>query len=871
MQELRTLTRRGAPSPLPAAGRVDPARPALIAPDGAVVDHGTLRSRVDAVASGLRTGDRRLAHIELGATVDDIVAYLAVLEAGHVALLLPPGHAADAVRRAWPADLDVRAGRIDPLHDGDAPRHLLHPDLALLLSTSGSTGSPKLVRLSHANLTSNAHAIAAALGLSAGDRGVTSLPLHYCFGLSVLHSHLAIGASVALTDRSILDAGFWDTVDDGVTTLAVVPHMIELAETTGVLERPHPSLRLITQAGGRMAEDRVRRTAELGAAHGWGLSVMYGQSEATARIAVQDPGATLTSPSTVGRPVPGTQLRLDRDVPESDGISGEIVVTGPGVMLGYAEHPDDLALGRMVTELRTGDLGVLDGDRLRIVGRRAGFVKVLGLRIDLARVEAALERQGLVACVTGDDGGLRVAAEPVPGEPRDTTASRVRRLAAEAAGLGVGHVRVAVAPLARLANGKVDRAGCDVLVRATDPEECADSRQRIDSPGAAVRVAAALRDVLGVGDVDLDRSFVALGGDSLTHVQAAARLSAVLGDLPADWHHRPLRELIDSAPTAPASTTSRPRRWQRLEASVILRAIAAVIICGSHAELFRILGGAHTLMAVAGYSTALFGLSAAGVAARWRSGTRLLIGVAVPTAVTALIGMTYGRYGWGNVFLVNWATGNIATARRNELWFVDVLVLCVLLATALLSVPALARRWLADPWRVAVALLVAGLVSRFAILSVDHDSPMRGIMPTVFWLFAAGMALAVARTRRRTELTLALALLGTLGYFPDDPARNAVIAGGIAVLALVRSVPLPSLVVPLVTVLAAASLHIYLIQFHVLTLMSRTVTDDSLARTLAALAAGVILWRLTAGPISRLQDLLVPLRSPHPTPERIAP
>src|SRR5699024_2236692 len=126
------------------------------------------------------------------------------------------------------------------------PQHLLHPDLALLLSTSGSTGSPKLVRLSRANVVSNALAIAGALGLDASDRGVTRLPLHYCFGLSVLHSHLAVGASVALTDASVLDEDLWRVVDaHGVTDLAVVPHMVELMETTGVLEREHPSLRLV--------------------------------------------------------------------------------------------------------------------------------------------------------------------------------------------------------------------------------------------------------------------------------------------------------------------------------------------------------------------------------------------------------------------------------------------------------------------------------------------------------------------------------------------------------------------------------------------------------------------------------------------------
>lgn len=853
-------------SPLPSACEVDPAHPALFAPDGTVIDHGTLRERVDGVAARLPDG-RLLAHVRLTPTIADIVAYLAVLEAGHVALLMPPGRAGRTVERAWPADLSVDAGEITMGARGreGTPGHLLHQDLALLLSTSGSTGSPKLVRLSHSNVTSNASAIASALRITASDRGVTSLPLHYCFGLSVLHSHLAVGASVALTSDSVLDDGFWEIVDDGVTNVAVVPHMVELMEGSGVLERPHPSLRLIAQAGGRMAPERVERIARLGHDSGWGLAVMYGQSEATARISVQPPDLTATSPDTVGHPVPGTSIRFDTGVAEADATtgSGEILISGPGVMLGYAEHPDDLALGRMVTELRTGDMGVLDDDGvLRIVGRRAGFVKVLGLRIDLSRVEAALEHEGLVACVTGDDTGLRVAVEPLDDEPLGETGARARKIAARACGLGVGHVRSAVLPLARLANGKVDRAGCDVLVRGSDPEECADARQRIDSPSLSVRAAAVLRDVLGREEVDLNQSFVAQGGDSLSHVPASVGLSSVLGDLPRDWHHRPVAELIDSA--APAGDVGAvgqgPRNgWRRLETSVLLRALAVVMICGTHAGLFRLPGGAHTLMVLAGFNAALFGLSAAGISERWRGTARFLIGVGVPTMALAAVGMALGRYSWGNVLLANWATGELGRLKRNELWFVDALILCVLLVTVVLSFRPVARLWRADPWRVAFGLAIVALVPRYLILGL-FEGTLRGLMPTVFWLFAVGLALAHARTSSRRAWTLAVAVVGVVNFFPEDLARNATILVGIVALALLQNVRIPAFVIPLVTVLAAASLHIYLVQFLIL-----AHVPSPLLGTLVALAAGVLLWRAISGPVHRLQKL-VPIQGRTPSP-----
>lgn len=880
---LATALRPAAPtgprrSPLPAADQVDPAAPALVGADGTVVDHGTLRRRVEEVAAGLpdaRAG-RMLVHVPLAARVEAVVGYLAVLEAGHAALVTSCQAAAAApVTDAWPVDLAMDlAGTFTPAPP--APGHLLHPDLALLLSTSGSTGSPKLVRQSHRNLTSNASAIAAALGLTAADRGVTSLPLHYCFGLSVLHSHLTVGASVALTTASVLEEDFWSLVDGcGVTDIAVVPHLVELMETTGVLQVPHPSLRLLTQAGGRLAPERVARTARLGLEHGWGLAVMYGQTEATARIAVHPPAAVLRAPDAVGRPVPGTSVLLDRSVPEADAPTGtgEVLVRGPGVMMGYAEHPDELALGQMLTELRTGDLGRLDEDGvLRIVGRRSGFVKVLGLRIDLARVEAALEREGLVVCVTGDDEGLRVAVEPVDGRSVGDLSGLARRAAAHASGLGVGHVRVAVLPLARLANGKVDRAGCDVLVRGSDPEECVDARQQLDAPTLQVRVAAALGEVLGRDEVDLSRSFVAQGGDSLSHVQASTRLTALLGPLPVDWHHRPLGQLVDrsvqaGAPgpePARAPGAGRLRRWLgapvRLETSVVLRALAVVMICGTHAGLFRLLGGAHTLLVVAGYNAALFGLSAPGVRARWRGSGRLLLGIAVPTSLIALVGLSYGRYGWDNVLLANWLVDDISYGKHNELWFIDSLVACVLVTTLVLTVPAVSRRWRTDPWPVAFALVVAGLVPRFLILGLA-EGVLRGMMPTVFWLFAVGLALATARTAARRRWTLGAMVLGIAWFFPDDPLRNATILAGVLALALLPTLAVPSRLVPLVGTLAAASLVIYLVQFQVLDL----VPGPPLG-TLAALAAGVLLWRLTQRPLRRLTDRLLPPHTPAPQP-----
>jgi hypothetical protein len=851
--------------------------PALLTASGEALSHGELRRAVDDLAGRLPdvAHGRRLVHLPLRPDLAGVTAYLATLEAGHVALVTPEDGRTAAILDRYRPDVTA-TGDTDRPFDvlAPEPRHLLHPDLALLLSTSGSTGSPKLVRLSHRNVVSNAAAIAQALRLTEDDRAITSLPLHYCFGLSVLHSHLVAGASVVLHDGSVMDEALWHAVDGlGVTTLAVVPHMVELMESTGVLERPHPSLRLLAQAGGRMHPDRVVRTATLGRERGWDLAVMYGQTEATARICVLDPALVADNPDAVGRPVAGTTLHLDTTVPEASDGAGEVVVRGPGVMMGYAEHADDLALGPMLAELRTGDLGRIGPDGLlRLVGRRSGFVKIMGLRIDLGAVEGALESAGLTPCVGGDEHGLTVAVEPEIGVSTLETAARARRLAGEASGLGPAAVAVAVVELPLLPNGKLDRLGCAALVRGGSPDACEETRLRTAesvgaSPTLAVGVAHAVGDVLGLDAVDLERSFVQHGGDSLSHVQASVRLEGLVGPLPRGWHHRPLGELValgrerrsdagalgarEAVDAASAPGASRAG-WRTVETSVLLRAIAVVIICGSHADLFRILGGAHTLLAVAGFNAARFGLSAPTARGRWRASLRTLVGVAVPTAAVALFGMvTHERYGWPNVVLANWLLGDVDYGLRNELWFIDALVACTVTLTAVLALPAVGRVWRRDPWRVAVVVAAVALVPRFVVLHLG-EGVLRGIMPTTFWLFALGAAVAYADTRKRRLLTLALAVVGGATFFQDDPVRNATILAGIAALTLLPEVRLPARAVPVVGLLASASLYVYLVQFQIL-----DVVPTALGATLVAVTAGCVLWRVADRPVRRLQDLVL--------------
>ncbi|APH00694.1 AMP-binding protein [Janibacter indicus] len=850
MTPTATLTEVARPAPERVPGRgtapfVHPGstRPALLDGDR-VLTHADLAARVGALAERLpdaATG-RRLVHLHPTRDVPGVVAHLAVLAAGHVGLVTGPG--AESVTERFAPDVRLVGERIEALSTD--PQHLLHPDLALLLSTSGSTGSPKLVRLSHDNLTSNAAAIAEGLGLRADDRVITSLPLHYCYGLSVLHSALLAGGGIVVTERSVTDDEFWRLhAEHRVTVLAGVPHTFDLVDAR--LRAGTPGLRLVTQAGGALGAERVRELAVLGRRQGWELAVMYGQTEATARMAIQRGAEVLEHPDAVGRAVAASAFRLDHDVPGGSDEVGELVFTGPGVMLGYAEHPDELALGRMVAELRTGDLGRLDDGRVRIVGRRDDIAKVLGLRIDLGRVADALADAGHEVVVTADARHLLVTLVTDEGGNPHLVRS-VRERAVRAAGLAPGAVIVdTVAELPRLPNGKTDRAACRERALAATTGDPLPSGDQLAATVAVV--AAALRR----DDVDPDRSFAELGGDSYSLVQTSVALERALGPLPDGWHRVPLRRLA-----AQAGTPGRVVRWA--ETPVVVRALAALAICASHLGIISVPGGAHTLLALAGWSLTKFTLDDPRPAERRRRGLRSIATFAVPSMAVALFGLvTASGYGWENVLLVNWLVGEVEWGARINLWFIEALLACSVLALALVSVPALGRLHVRHPWAWSMALAAVALVPRW-ILVPESTGATRGLPGSVLWLFALGMALGAARTHRQRAATLALTAVGMWGFFVE-PSRGLTVLVAIAVLGLVPRVPLPRpLALPLGLV-AAASLHIYLVQWQVF-----RVVDDPWLALAGSLVLGVVLWWLLQRPTHALADLATRDRRPAPAP-----
>lgn len=759
-------------------GRADDA-PALVTERGAVSYAGLLQR----VAARRDHGVRRLRLLEVAPTVDFVVDYLAALADGHPVLLLAEG---DLERHAH------LAAEYVPDSTGE-----LHPDLALLLSTSGSTGSPKLVRLSRDNLLANARSIADYLDLLPGDVGVTTLPLHYCYGLSVLHSHLLAGASVVLTDLSVSRPAFWDLVrDHGVTGVAGVAHTYALLDAIGFGTEVLPSLphlRYLTQAGGRMAPAVVREYAELAGAHGIDLFVMYGQTEATARMAYVPPELVVDHPDVIGVPIPGGHLRID-----GDGDVGELVYSGPNVMLGYAHRRADLARGAEHVELRTGDLARLTPEGMfQVVGRLDRQAKVLGHRVDLDRVETVLSDAGLPA---------RVIAEPevlwvfTLGD-RPCERARARDTVSRTVGLHGAAVRVvAVDRLPLTAAGKPD----DGALRTHIQRERAQTSD-VAGPVTATEIRDLLAVALGRPGATVDDSFVALGGDSLSHVEVSTRLAARLGELPTDWPSMSAGELA----SRPAAAR---RSWVSVDVSTVLRALAILLVVVSHADLAQLQGGAHVLLAVAGYNLARFQLRGPDPTRAVLRSTRA---IAVPSALFVGALALLGRdYDWPTALLLNSAVGSDRWDAQWHFWFLEALVWSLVALALLLAVPVVRRALDRDPFGCSLALLAGALAVRFAWTGVTAGDTERYTAGVVVWCLALGLCAGAATTGRQRLLVAALTVIATYGFF-GDVRRETLVVLGVLLLVAGRPARLPAVLVPLLRALAAASLWIYLTHWQI--------------------------------------------------------
>jgi len=343
---------------------------------------------------------------------ESVALITAVLANGHTLILADPKLSdsskiflEETYLPHWVAH--IRDGIVD-ISSYISRHYSIHKDLCLMLSTSGSTGSPKYVRLSNNNVLTNADAIGSVLNISAEDIASAHLDLHYSYGFSVLTSHLKKGAGIAFSTGKFTDREFWQSVKDAnVTHFPGVPLHYQMMSRLRFERLTIPSVRVMTQAGGSLSKPIRDQAFEFMQSRNGKFYVMYGQTEAAPRMSTLLHEDYAAKKNTVGKALPGGIFKLIDENSNSVEIggSGHVVYEGPNVMMGYAHSWEDLNNGDVLSgKLETGDLGKLDSDGfLTIIGRISRIGKVFGLRINLDEVEVELSKFGKISVIQDNE------------------------------------------------------------------------------------------------------------------------------------------------------------------------------------------------------------------------------------------------------------------------------------------------------------------------------------------------------------------------------------------------------------------------------------------------------------------------------------
>lgn len=328
----------------------------------------------------------------------------------------------------------------------------LHPELKLMLSTSGTTGSPKFVKLSENNLVENALSIIDYLPITVTDSTPLNLPVYYSYGLSVLTSNSIAGGKIICSNKDILQKEFWQEMEKfGYTSLSGVPYMYEMLNRLGFTKKQYPTLRYLTQAGGKLNEKLINIFSEYSTKNAIEFYVMYGQTEATARMSYLAPTLLNSKKGSIGKPIKNGQFSI---VSETE----ELVYEGPNVFGGYAEKPEDLSTFEANEKLHTGDIAEMDTDGYYYIkGRLKRIAKIFGNRVNLDEIEQLLKNnflQNQFACAGLNDQFLLMG---ITGS--DKNENEIRQFISDTLKIHPTVIKTAfISELPLTANGKPDYA-----------------------------------------------------------------------------------------------------------------------------------------------------------------------------------------------------------------------------------------------------------------------------------------------------------------------------------------------------------------------------------------------------------------------------
>ncbi|MCL2222330.1 MAG: AMP-binding protein [Oscillospiraceae bacterium] len=405
---------------------INPSKVAAIDENGLQLTYGELCDAAREISAAAK--ERTLVFALCENTIGSLVGYVSFISSGVVPLLLdsnmPEEHIDCLVNTYNPSYIwthesrdfskfrKVFSGWGHNLYATDLKPFSLHDELALLVTTSGSTGSPKLVRQSFKNIESNTKSICEYLEIDSTERPVTTLPMQYVYGTSIINSHLKKGATILLTTKGIMQKEFWEFFkEQKATSIAGVPYTYEILKKLRFTNMKLPSLKTMTQAGGKLLPELHKEFAQYASENDVNFVIMYGAAEATARMGYLPPKMSLEKYGSMGIAIPGGRFELideSGDVIREYGMRGELVYYGENVTLGYAENGEDLKKGdERSGRLETGDMATLDSDGYyTIVGRKKRFLKIFGNRVGLDETERLIKSRfsGIeCACCGVDD------------------------------------------------------------------------------------------------------------------------------------------------------------------------------------------------------------------------------------------------------------------------------------------------------------------------------------------------------------------------------------------------------------------------------------------------------------------------------------
>ena len=340
--------------------------------------------------------------------------------------------------------------------NGQSPA--LHDALSLLLTTSGSTGSPKLVRHKYGNHEYNAKVVAEVFDWRADTRGLCQLPMHYTMGLNVINSLLHAGSTVLLSNSSLMSKTFWQRLkEERATSFTGVPYSYEILLKMKLLKMDLPHLEILASGGGKLPEETFNTLAEYAGRTGRKFFSTFGTTETSARLAYLPPDLAARKTGSIGRPFPGGEMYLvdddGRRVDQAE-AEGELIFRGENVTLGYAQSRADFLLGdEFGGEYRTGDVARRDADgHYYIVGRKSRFLKLFGHRVSLDSCEKLIANRFAVECVcAGTDKQMTVFTT------REEVVGEIAPFLAETTGLPRTAFKAGfVAEIPRLSSGKIN-------------------------------------------------------------------------------------------------------------------------------------------------------------------------------------------------------------------------------------------------------------------------------------------------------------------------------------------------------------------------------------------------------------------------------